>query len=150
MTTAERRAPLVCPRLALFAVLLGASGCGIRSGTWQDEPSVVSVYVIARSDGERVTLEIASTRAEGDWSYGAFPQSRLDGLVVSTLDGAPVQTGIPSFTPASDHGGTLLVPLPALAAGVQQVKVVGEFVGLDEGGAVVMRQDFDEVVPLRP
>lgn len=135
-------------RNALVALLLGTTGCGILSGAWEDDPSVVNVYVLARSDGGQVSLEIASTGAEGDWTYGAFAQARLDGLRVTTPDGTPVHVGTPTFTPASDHGGTFQVPLPPLSAEVQKVKASGEFIGLDEAGEVVMRRDFDTVVGL--
>ena len=135
-------------RLVLLPVLSVLSGCNLLRGTWQDEPSVVSVYALAVVEGEQVSLDIATTGTEGDWSYDAFASARLEGLQVMTPDGAPVQTGAPTFTPASDHGGTLRVPLPNLDTSIQKLTVTGEFFGLDAAGHEVVRLDFKDEVKL--
>lgn len=131
---------------ALSLSLLLASACGRFAGLSADEPSVASVYVNARADGAVARVEIGTYGLEGDWSYGAFASARLDGLIVQTLEGAPVATDPPVFTPDPENGGEFLVSAPALDASVDRLRVAGRFVGLNAQGETEVIRDFDHEV----
>lgn len=131
---------------SLSLLLLLASACGRFAGLSADEPSVADVYVNVRADGAAARVEIATYGVEGDWSYGAFAGARLDELRVQTLEGQPVATDPPVFTPDPEHGGAFLVSAPALDASVDRLRVAGRFVGLNASGEAEVIRDFDHEV----
>lgn len=137
----------VCSFLLLF--LPTSLGCGRFAGVSADEPSVARVLVNARVEGEAAHLQIFTYGVEGDWSYGAFPQARLESLLVDSQSGVPVQTGPVTFTPSEEHGGDFIVPLPALAPTIEKLRVSGRFIGLDADGTAVLTREFKDEVAVR-
>jgi len=71
--------------VSILRALLGLSlsACSIPSLS-SEIVSVPGVYCNLRRAESGLELQISSYGVEGDWSYGAFPEARLDGLEITT------------------------------------------------------------------
>lgn len=134
------------PRALLFVVsLAGLGACDRLRALSADTPSVPGVYMNIRRDGGAARLQLGSEGVEGDWTYGAFPTARLDGLVIVDGAGQAVEAGEPTWTPGPE-GGVFHVPLAGLDEDSARVRVRGRFVGLRADGEIEVIVDFDREV----
>ena len=71
--------------MSILRALLGLSlsACSIPSLS-SEIVSVPGVYCNLRRAESGLELQISSYGVAGDWSYGAFPEARLDGLEITT------------------------------------------------------------------
>ena len=137
---------MTTPHLRL-ALLAGLSACNLPSLSSQD-PSVPGVYCNLRDAESGLELQISSYGVEGDWTYGAFPSARLDGLEITTDAGARVEPRKQRYVPDRAEGGDFFLTLPPLEPGVQSIHVRTTFVGLDASGVEQISPDFDQDVRL--
>lgn len=137
------------PTLLLLA-LLQVCGC-FWLGHREETPSAIGVNVLLRSAATGPELEVGFSSAEGDWSYRAFPDARVDGLKITADSGATIQPVSQRCTPDPHEGGHVVLTLPPLDASVRILHVEGRLQASEEGGQRELVTDIaqDVVVPGR-
>lgn len=107
-----------------------------------EEPCGVSVIATAHRAAETVHVRLATTCVEDAWNLGSWPSARLEGLAVSTADGAPLQPGPLAYSP-DPEGGVFRFETSPVAAEQRYLKLTARFVGLDAAGQEVAGERFD-------
>lgn len=128
-------------RLVLLSYLL--VGCdSVFFHREAEEPCGVTVSATAYRAAETVHVRLATTCVEDAWNLGSWPTARLEGLAVSTADGAPLQAGPPAYSP-DPEGGVFRFEVTPVAPELRYLQLAGRFVGLDAKGQEVAGERFD-------
>ena len=128
-------------RLVLLTCLL--VGCdSVLFHPEVEEPCGVTVSATAYRAAETVHVRLATTCVEDAWNLGSWPTARLEGLAVSTTDGAPLQPGPLAYSP-DPEGGVFRFEISPVAPELRYLQLAGRFVGLDGQGQEVAGESFD-------
>ena len=140
------------PWIHTLALLVGCDSVFFQPQV--EEPCGVSVTTTAHRTAQGAQVRLGTTCIEDAWNLGSFPTARLDGLAVTSDDGAPLQTGPLAYSPDAE-GGVFRFEVSPVAADVRYLRLAGRFVGLSATGEDVVGERFDgqvliEDVPVVP
>ena len=124
---------MVTRQVLLLLALLQVCGCFWLQPR-QDESSAIGVDVLVRPATTGPELEVRFFSAEGDWSYGDFPEARLDGVKIMANTGATILPVSQRYTPDPQQGGHLFLTLPPLDAAITSLHVEGHLQATEAGG----------------